>query len=244
MRPIQRPPLGRSALTALRALTNKVNSAVDPKRAAARLWSSKPRAAFLIIKSTLQKMAASRSRCMYCEDSFGTDIEHFYPKTKYPSRAFSWVNYLLACSHCNSNDKRDAFPMHWRKPSLLDPTSDDPTLHLVFLPTTGEFKPIGPKGQPSIDVFALNDTAAPRKLPQARKAVFHKLQLLIEDYEHHVTNNDAVKAEFVKEIIQDEPFPAVLHWLIAIAKQPAAAVLLRPGIPSLLTKHAIATWST
>jgi hypothetical protein len=179
---------------------------------------------------------------MYCEDSFGTDIEHFFPKTRYPSKAFSWHNYLLACSHCNSNLKRQRFPLLRRRPLLLDPSAEDPQNHLAFLPSSGEFASIGIKGQPSIEVFALNDATAPRKLPQARKGAFLKLQLLLEEYEKCIVAGDTANADLAKRTIQDEPFPAVLGWLIAIAQGPAAANLLRPTIPALVVKYSVQTW--
>ncbi|NOY25886.1 MAG: HNH endonuclease, partial [Oligoflexia bacterium] len=103
-------------------------------------------------------MASGRARCMYCEDSLGTDIDHFRPKADFPQRAFAWPNYLLACSHCNSNLKRNAFPIDGNgDPLLLDPSADNPAEHLLFSPSTGEFVSVGAKGQESIRVFGLND---------------------------------------------------------------------------------------
>jgi hypothetical protein len=125
---------------------------------------------------------------------------------------------------------------------LIDPTAEDPSEQLAFLPTTGELKPIGPKGQPSIDVFGLNDAASPRKLPQARREALLKLQLIIEEYDARVTARDAAGSELAKQTIQDEPFPAVLAYLIALARVPGVKRALRPGIPALLRKHKIASW--
>jgi uncharacterized protein (TIGR02646 family) len=103
-------------------------------------------------------MASGLQRCMYCEDSQGTDIDHFDPKSRTPIRAFDWSNLLLACSFCNSNAKRSQFPVDpaTDTPLLVDPTSDDPLEHLSLSPTTGAYFSIGPKGQPTIDVFGLN----------------------------------------------------------------------------------------
>ncbi len=63
---------------------------------------------FDVIKKTLQQMTVVGS-CNYCESDRAVDIEHIYPKSKFPERAYSWSNYLLACSNCNSYLKIDKF---------------------------------------------------------------------------------------------------------------------------------------
>jgi uncharacterized protein (TIGR02646 family) len=244
MRRIARIALDKDSEDDLRLLRERVWKAKDRRGEATQLWNNKNAKLFGVVRRALDTMASGRSRCMYCEDSFGTDIEHFFPKIRYPSKTFNWNNYLFACSHCNSNLKRQQFPLLSKKPLLLDPSSDDPRSHLAFLPSSGELASIGAKGQPSIDVFALNDARAPRKLPQARKAAFLKLQLLIEEYEKCIAAGDTASADLAKQTIQDEPFPVVLGWLVAIAQGPAAASLLRPAIPGLVAKHSVQTWCT
>ncbi len=142
----------------------------------------------------------------------------------------------------NSNLKRELFPLLKRQPVLLNPTEDDPAEHLAFLPTTGEFAAVGPKGQPSIEVFGLNDTEVPRKLPQARRETLLKLQLLLKDYDACVGSKNHEGAKLAKQTIQDEPFAAVLGWLLRISRVSAAARTLRPGILDLLRKYKVATW--
>lgn len=242
MRRVRRIPLDPATDAALARLSGKVALAADPAAEAKRLWHSKSTTTFRAVRQTLDQMAGGRSRCMYCEDSFGTDIEHFYPRVRYPKRAFSWVNYLLACSHCNSNLKRQLFPFIGRRPALIDPSRDDPKDHLVFLPSSGDFAAIGPKGQPSIEVFGLNDKASPRRLSDARKAAFLTLQVLLEEYDACLQRGDAKTAELARQAIRDEPFPAVLEWLVTTASGPAANRLLRPSIPRLVAEHSVATW--
>lgn len=179
---------------------------------------------------------------MYCEDSAGTDIEHFYPKSRYPTRAFHWPNYLWACSHCNSNLKRTQFPLHGKRPALIDPCAVDPMKHLQFLPSTGEYAAIGPRGAASINVFGLNDASTPRKLPQARKDTFDKLQRLLEAYDNDLKLGNVDDARRIKEIIQGEPFSAVLDWLTAIASTAAGRKVLRRGVPALIKKYRVASW--
>lgn len=59
-------------------------------------WAKARRSARLKeVLDALERMAGDRARCMYCLDSHGTDIEHFWPKTPYPARMFEWPNLLL-----------------------------------------------------------------------------------------------------------------------------------------------------
>lgn len=242
MRRVTRRPLSAATATDLARLSARVKSAPIPTKKAATLWRKRPKATFEEVRATLERMATGRGRCMYCEDSLGTDIEHFYPRARYPRRAFSWRNYLLACSHCNSNLKRHRFPFLNRRPALLDPTVDDPFEHLLFIPLTGELCATGPKGQPSIDVFGLNDSTTPRKLPRARRETFLKLQLLLEEHERCLDASDEAGAALAKQAILDEPFLAVLGWLLRVATGPAARSLLRAGVAEIVARRGIAGW--
>jgi uncharacterized protein (TIGR02646 family) len=102
---------------------------------------------------------------MYCEDSRGTDVDHFWPKAHYPTKAFSWENMLLACTHCQ-RIKGDRFPLAVDgSASLIDPTSDDPWDFLVFVPETGRVTPrVDPatglenaRGETTCENLPLND---------------------------------------------------------------------------------------
>jgi uncharacterized protein (TIGR02646 family) len=84
----------------------------------------------------LQNMAGERQRCMYCGDSHGTDIEHFWPKKPHPERMFQWPNLLLCCTECG-RFKGDDFPLANSLPLLVDPTAEDPWQFLDFDPATG-----------------------------------------------------------------------------------------------------------
>ncbi|MBV6499241.1 MAG: hypothetical protein CJBNEKGG_01693 [Prosthecobacter sp.] len=90
-----------------------------------------------LVKQQLQQMAGGRQRCMYCSDSAGTDIEHFWPKSVYPERMFRWPNMLLCCTGCGRDCKGSQFPLVNGQPALLNPTVDDPWEFLDFSPATG-----------------------------------------------------------------------------------------------------------
>jgi uncharacterized protein (TIGR02646 family) len=111
----------------------------------------------------LQEMAGQRHRCMYCGDSHGTDMEHFWPKSPYPDRMFCWPNLLLCCTECG-RFKGDQFPLENGTPLLVDPTVDDPWQFLDFDPLTGNivprFDPLAnewtPKGTKTVAVLQLS----------------------------------------------------------------------------------------
>jgi hypothetical protein len=50
-------------------------------------------------------LAMSRNKCPYCESQAGADqwgqVEHFRPKSLFPTRAYDWGNYLYSCEKCN-----------------------------------------------------------------------------------------------------------------------------------------------
>jgi 5-methylcytosine-specific restriction endonuclease McrA len=119
MKRIQRLTLSNSTASFLTSRQRTVAKAKDPHSEAVRLWPQQSNQAFREIRKTLARMATGLIRCMYCEGSEGTDIEHFWPKSVYPERAFDWLNYLIACARCNSNFKRDQFPLDGAGAPLL-----------------------------------------------------------------------------------------------------------------------------
>ena len=112
----------------------------------------------------LRTMAGKRERCMYCGDSHGTDIEHFWPKARYPQQMFRWPNMLLCCTECG-RFKGDQFPLDDNGlPMLVDPSADNPWDYLDFNPDTCTFvarfdlssnAPF-PRGLTTIDILQLD----------------------------------------------------------------------------------------
>lgn len=80
---------------------------------------------------------ASHTRCYYCHYNQGSDIDHFKPKTDYPSTAFRWANFNWSCSICNAKYKRS----EWNR-DLLNPGGRIQTADFFVLnETTGELLP-------------------------------------------------------------------------------------------------------
>ena len=119
-----------------------------PKRPRAK----KQRYASPSVKTTLKKMFGNK--CCYCEAKVIVvsyqNVEHFRPQSIYPSLAYKWSNLLLACERCNSDHKRDRFPIapsenqvvfDAKSPCLLndsddavliDPSTDNPADHFQY----------------------------------------------------------------------------------------------------------------
>lgn len=240
MKKLKREPLSASALALLNERTQQVLDAADPKEEAQRLWKQQGNKAFEEIRETLKAMASGLERCMYCEDSAGTDIEHFWPKSSYPARAFTWTNYLLACSCCNSNHKREQFPLDAAgAPLLIDPTVEDPREHLLLSVTTGKYRPRmregqeSPKGQRSIEVFGLYRDI----LEKGRQDAWNTLPALLLRYDDLCSRGDWARAVETQRTICRFPFASVFVWFIDIASEPYAARFIDERCLAVLDKY-------
>lgn len=215
MRRIRRFKLTESAATTLRTLQTKVDQTPRERRgdAAAKLWGARTKAklaAFGEVRAKLQRMCSGLERCMYCEDSLGTDIDHFRPKAEYPRRAFRWRNYFLACSHCNSNEKRSEFPMDGKARLLLKPTVDNPFLHLHFVPATGHFGWLTREGEETARVLGLN----------TRRALFHGRRNAWVTLVSHLRNYAKAGADErgrIQTAVREMQFRAVVQYFFADA---------------------------
>jgi uncharacterized protein (TIGR02646 family) len=221
---LHREPLSEETLSFLESRSEKVLAAGDRREEALRLWGLQDNKAFQEVRATLKSMAAGLERCMYCEDSAGTDIEHFWPKAAYPERAFSWTNYLLACSSCNSNYKREKFPLDAASvPLLIDPTAEEPGEHLALSPTTGEYRARTPKGEQSIEVFGLYRDI----LEKGRRNAWVWIPGMLHHYDKACTEEDWRQATEVQRTICQAPFASVFVRFIEIATGPLAATFIK-----------------
>jgi uncharacterized protein (TIGR02646 family) len=231
---VLRRELSQHALSVLARRQSLVDAAEDPAEKAKELWHSQNNKAFREIRTVLRAMASGLERCMYCEDSAGTAIEHFRPKTGYPGYAFSWLNYLLACSHCNSNAKRDRFPLDNNdEPLLIEPSVDDPLHHLGLAPTTGIYVGLDLKGETSVEVFGLNRTI----LQQGRRNAWLSIQLLVEEYAARVDSGNQEAAERVRSALTEHPFAGLRLHLATISQTESAAQFVSASCLQALHEH-------
>ncbi|MFF2805609.1 hypothetical protein ACFVT2_00220 [Streptomyces sp. NPDC058000] len=192
-----------------------------------------------VIRELLEEMAPGVLRCMYCLDSMGTDIDHFAPKSRVPLRTFCWHNHLLACSRCNSNLKRDAYPCDdFGQCLLIDPSIDDPADHLQLDPITGKYRACTPSGEPSakgevsIRVFGLNRY----ELRQGRRSAYIKCRELLVSWHREFLNGDHYRAEEIALALCHEPFADVLRFLERAGLLPYAAAALGDELATALAE--------
>ncbi|MFJ5305694.1 HNH endonuclease [Streptomyces sp. NPDC088350] len=217
-----RPPAPRELLELLTSATDRVVKKGADSAAADSVWDSS-RAAKREIRVLLHLMAPAIQRCMYCLDSQGTDIDHFQPKALAPLRTFDWLNHLLACSFCNSNAKREAYPCDEETGEclLLDPSVDDPADHLTLLPASGKYDGLTAKGWKSITVFDLNRET----LRRGRVRMYRLCRDLLPVWHGKVLRGDLKGAGDTAMTLREEPFGDVLRTLCRRARTPTVAEL-------------------
>lgn len=175
------------------------------------------------IKDALLKIAVGIERCMYCGDSRGTDIDHFQPIKIAPLRTFDWTNHFLACSSCNSNAKRGAYPCDESGQSLLvDPTVEEPSDHLRLTLNDGRYAAMTCKGRKTIEVFQLNRA----DLRLGRENAFRRCKSMLRDYLALIGLGHSQEAKETRDALENQPFADVLHAMYKIVELPDAAIII------------------
>ncbi|MEV7218082.1 hypothetical protein AB0O31_33935 [Kitasatospora cineracea] len=236
MIPLERPPASERLTKLCDFRTRKIRTGGATTEVAAKEWQ-RAATAKSMIRELLEAMAPGVLRCMYCLDSRGTDIDHFAPKSRVPLWTFCWHNHLLACSHCNSNLKRDAYPCDsFGQCLLIDPTVEDPADHLRLDPITGEYQGCTPdgessaKGVVSIRVFGLNRY----ELREGRRNAYIKCRELLSSWHRQFRCGDYQRAEEIALALCNEPFADVLRFLEWIGSQTYAAAALGDELATAL----------
>ena len=134
MRRIHRTSLPKRALGYLKRRQARVDAGQNARAA----WeSARPTKTVRGVLDVLRGMCGQRQRCMFCEDSRGTQIDHFWPIAAYREKTFLWDNMLLLCDGCNRM-KGERFDLDQHgDPFFIDPTAEDPWDYLFYEPRTG-----------------------------------------------------------------------------------------------------------
>jgi uncharacterized protein (TIGR02646 family) len=235
--PVPRSALDTQLSARLDILTSRLalaNAGVEGARTA---WRS-ARSERERLRTHLVDMAPGIQRCMYCGDSLGTDIDHFQPIAKNAARTFDWLNHLLACSHCNSNEKRDQFPLGPDGNALLiDPTRDDPDQHLRLLLSSGEYRALSPMGTASIEVYGLNRT----DLILGRSNAFHARKLTLCGAYSQLRQGYLDEAALGLLALVQEPFASVLHAMLRLLNSPDVLDILGEDVVAALRDPTVIT---
>ncbi|MEV6861826.1 HNH endonuclease [Streptosporangium subroseum] len=207
----------------LRVRTDKLHGDKADCSAARAAWKS-AKATRTQLTRHLTGMAAGIRRCMYCGDGLGTDIDHFEPLAEAPLRAFDWPNHLLACSYCNSHQKRELFPRDEDgRPLLVDPFTEDPCAHLELVLSTGIYEALTPRGDITIKVFGLNRA----DLARGRASAFIRTVCMLRDRARLLQFSGTEEAGEVAASLLDQPFADVLYAMLRYRDLPGAEQVLR-----------------
>ena len=199
-------------------------------------YNRKTNPAFAAVRAKLAAMCGRTRRCMYCEDSFADEVEHFMPKDLYPDVVFAWRNYLYACGPCNGG-KSNRFsvvapgtgqlvdvtrrrrarvvPPREGAAALIDPRHENPLDFIILdLRDTFEFTPFAGadtvefrRADYTLDLLRLNDRGY---LTEARKNARGAYEALLGRYVA-LTQDGASHRQVarVKTCIQGSPHPTV-----------------------------------
>jgi len=171
------------------------------------------------IAGVLRRIAGDRDRCMFCQDSRGVAIEHFWPKRRYYRRAFRWTNFLLVCDDCNRM-KGERFDFHNSRPKLVNPLDEDPWDFLFYEPRTGRLAAVvDPNtGVPSVkglhtidpDVLRLNDDVIVR----GRQRTFRNLRRVVNQCLDRLAAGApaAGQADELRQAVHDNDDFALAQW--------------------------------
>jgi len=116
--------------------------------------------------------ASSNEKCVFCEakpaESGNIEVEHFMPKSLYPSKAFEWDNLLPVCRKCNdSKSNHDT-----GKEAIVNPSKEDP--EKIFTYNFLNIEPLDEKdivAERTIEICDLNS----ERLYDARARLLHSL---------------------------------------------------------------------
>lgn len=203
------------------------------KAMAKKLWADERTTAFDEIEAKLRLMAPGNGQCVYCESGEASHLDHFWPKGKYPARAYDWKNYLWACAVCNSNHKRDQFPTDERgQPLLINPADDEPSDHLGFSSRTGQYVGLTLKGTESIRVFGLDRWV----LEQGRRDAWPSVQSHIVHYARNYEDDSEAALE-MQRVLCRSPYVGVFVALLRVVDSEDARLFVKPACLDAIAAH-------
>jgi uncharacterized protein (TIGR02646 family) len=206
MRRLFRPALDSVLEDYLDRMQALVNSGADTTST----WKAQRQSVHMQrIVQVLTGMTGLRQRCMYCEDSRGTDVEHFKPKIPFRDYAFRWLNFLWICTGCNRG-KGNRFPCDESgSPLLLDPTLDEPWDFLFFDPDTGEIAArweVGtgaenPRGKVLLEILA---PLRHQAVTEGRRRISMRLRRAVRSFlAHHTGEAEKLTAATIEDLLDD-----------------------------------------
>ena len=155
----------------------------------------------------------SHQKCAYCEHPLNArrsgQVEHFKPKSLFPSLAYDWDNYFLACGGCNGA-KGDNWP---KMGGYVRPDQGDPSKQLLFQ-TDGTVKAvrIASNAERTIKDFDLNRSWLVRLRKRALTDLLSRLEIVAQ---LHRSDKEAglrlARNEFKRARDPENPYSSALR---------------------------------
>lgn len=166
-----------SETLAIEAIAGLAGQAVG---AASRYNSARGSRWFLPVIDALKSMAGEGQRCMCCSGGEAAQVEHYRPKSAYPSHALLWTNLLWICGVCNLA-KADNFDENCQ---LVNP-ADEYAWDYFFIDEFGNFcakwsnetNSLNSRAVKTIQLYELDR----QTLQETRLARWNELKRLLDD---------------------------------------------------------------
>jgi 5-methylcytosine-specific restriction endonuclease McrA len=186
MRRLSRPSLPLASRKELARRRKTLLASGDDARG---LWNNYRRSkAATIPLEHLRAMTGRRARCVYCADSMGADVDHYYPIARNRELTFAWHNWLWICPTCNRY-KSNRFPVSENGyPLLIDPSKRDPWDHLILDTSTGMLAPrfrldgdFDAAGEATLDILtSLNNEAVVEGRARTIRRIRHAISEILK----------------------------------------------------------------
>lgn len=146
--------------------------------------------------------------------SFG-DIEHIFPKSKFPALVVAWENLTLACSRCNlrKSSKHD--------PNLefINPYVDDPNEHLFFLgPAVYDRTP---RGMHTIRELGLNEIP---RIEARMRAIDNVANLVARLTLAGDSSNQKLLEDLIRNVVEEGEYTAAVSTYVFVATRTSPTV--------------------
>jgi len=142
--------------------------------------------------------------CAYCEGEINASragqVEHYKPKSLFPSLAYEWDNYFLSCAGCNGA-KSDKWPSQG---AYLRPDVGDPTAELEFA-EDGTVKPVRPgDAEATITDLELNRAWLVRRRRVHIEAAVETLNALLSVYAENASTGRTLIENHLRRLASPE----------------------------------------
>ncbi len=157
------------------------------------------------IKAALREEAFDK--CIYCESKishvFPGETDHILPISKRPDKAVEWENLAYVCTECN----REKSNYYDENEPLINPYTDDPSVHLKFYGPLILQQTNDPKGYLTTKIMKLSRAS----LFERRKEKIEKIQLMLDHWKSLPDGQvkNILKNEILIEADKDKEYSAI-----------------------------------